>query len=526
MGFDIERVKRRAEEDFEQAWLDSKDMIKKKGKLLSLRKKGSSHPLFDLIQEIRQLLIELGFREVVVPTLIEKSEIFKQYGPQAPVILDRIFFLAALERPDIGISNEKISKIKKIVKGFDSVDGLQSVFRRYKTGKIEADDLSEVLMDELGVEEGQATAILSLFEEFQELEPVPTNMTLRSHTTAGWFFVLQEVQQREDLPIQLFTVGSKYRREQKLDRTHLCKSWTASLVVMTEKMSLEDGKRLTEKIMKELGFEEVDFNIKRATSKYYAPQTEFEVYVKHPETGEMIEVGDAGFYSPVTLARYGISNQVFNLGIGLERILMIREGEVDIRALVYPYQYRELEFSDNEVARTLEFEKEPKTNIGKKIAERIKKTAEDHKDEPSPCKFSAFKGKINDSEVLVQIVEPEKDTKLIGPAGFNEIYIYDGNVIGVPPEGWKEDEFLKKVREKGISTGITYMDAFAAQVASEIEEAVQKGKGEVKVRVPIARSLNDINLKLGKSARRYITNNKKRIDVRGPVFATAIVKID
>lgn len=525
MAFDINRIKEEAEEDYEEAWLDSKGLIESKGKLFSLEGKGSTHPLFDLLQEIRQILVKLGFREIVVPTLIEEDEIYKQYGPQAPVILDRIFFLANLERPDIGISDEKIDQIKDIIQGFDFPDELKTIFKKYKLGEINSDDLPEVLMTELGIEEYQATALLSLFEEFRELKPVPTSLTLRSHTTAGWFSVLQQIQQREDLPIQLFAVGPKYRREQKLDKTHLYESWTASLVIMTEEMSLEDGKRLTEKIMDKLGFKKVNCKIKRATSKYYAPKTEFEVYVKHPETGEMIEVGDAGFYSPVALARYDISNPVFNLGIGLERVLMIREGVEDIRELIYPYQYQEIEPTDEEIARMLEIKKEPKTKAGEKIAENIKKTAETHKDKPSPCKFKAFEGKINDAEVQVRVIETEEDTKLIGPAGFNEIYVYDGNIVGVPPEGWEEYKFLKKARDNGINTGITYMDAFAALAASRIEESIRKGEKKVKVRVPIVKSLGDLNLKLGRSARRYITNNKKRIDLRGPVFTTVLAEV-
>ena len=50
---------------------------------------------------------------------------------------------------------------------------------------------------------------------------------------------------------------------------------------------------------------------KNRTSKYYAPQTEYEIYVKHPRMDKMLEIGDAGFYSPVPLAKYKIAHPVW-----------------------------------------------------------------------------------------------------------------------------------------------------------------------------------------------------------------------
>jgi O-phosphoseryl-tRNA synthetase len=153
------------------------------------------------------------------------------------------------------------------------------------------------------------------------------------------------------------------------------------------------------------------------------------------------------------------------------------------------------------------------------------KVAERHADEPSPCKFKTIEGKLSGRSVRVSVVEPECKTKLIGPAGFNTIYVHDGNLIGVPPKGWEKNRYLNTVREWGVSTGIRYMDAFAALAAHEIEQAVRRKKRKVKIRVRAVKLLSDINLVLDKAAQRYITDNKKRIDVRGPVFTTVIAEI-
>jgi len=523
--FDIRKIRAKAEKDYERAWLETSEQIEKYGKLLNLTDRRRPHAIFELILKVRQALLEMGFEEVMLPTIVEQGEVFTQYGPEAPVILDRVFFLAGLDRPDIGLSKRRMQQIQKIIPRFKDFKHLQDIFRRYKRGKISPDDFVETMVRELKIEESKATALISLFKELKELKPVPTSMTLRSHLSAGWFSVLREMVKREPLPIQLFSIGPKFRREQQLDPTHLYDSWTASLVVVAERMSLEDGRRLVKQLLGKLGFENVKLVVKEATSKYYAPRTEFEIFVRHLKMGEYVEVGDAGFYSPVPLSKYGIPYPVFNFGMGLERLLMVMTGETDIRALVYPYLYKPTVFSDAQLAGMLKFERMPESDVGREIAQAITRIAEQHADEPSPCEFKAFDGKLLNKRVSVSVVEPERGTKLIGPAGFNMIYVHDGNFIGVPPKGWEKDKFLNTVREWGVSTGIRYMDAFAALAAHEIERAARTGERKVKVRVRAVKLLSDINLVLDKAAQRYITDNNKRIDVRGPVFTTVIAEI-
>lgn len=519
--FDTRKIREDAKKDYEKAWLETARLLKTKGKFFTLIKKPSRHLLPELATKVRKVLLDMGFAEVYLPTIVDVSEIRRQYGPESAVILDRVFFLAGFDRPDIGISKDKLGKINEIIPGFAKVDKLKGIFRKYKKAEISSDDLIETMVKELGMEEVQATKLISeVFPEFKALKPIPTNLTLKSHTTSLWFPVLSEMLKREPLPLQLFSIGQKFRREQQLDPTHLYESWTASVVIAAEDISLEDGERVTREILSKLGFDRVKLSTKAATSKYYAPQTEFEVFVKHPQTGEFIEVGDAGFYSPVALSNYGIAYPVFNLGIGLERVLMIQTGETDMRALVYPYLYKPTEFSDAELSSIIKLEREPSTAAGKKITAAIVETAKKHADEPSPCEFKAFEGELRDRRVVVKVIEPESDTKLIGPAGFNEIYVHDGNIVGMPPSGWERDKFLSAVRSKGVSTGTRYIDAFAALAAHEIERAAKGRKRQVKIRVRNVKLPSDINLKIDEAAKRYITANKKRIDIRGPVFTT------
>lgn len=518
--FDPKRIREEAQKDFEKSWRESVKLLPEGGSF-RLERKESRHPLWKVIERARNALLEMGFSETVVPTIIHRHEVYRQYGPQAPLILDRIFFLSVLERPDIGIDQEKIEKLKEISPELE-IPKLQQILRRYKLGEISADDLVEVMMDELGLSEEQASLALSLFKEFTELKPQTSEMTLRSHTTAGWFTVLREAMKREPLPLQFFSIGPKYRREQRLDPSHLYESWTASLVVMARELGLKDGVKITEEFLGRLGYPRLEFRFKRATSKYYAPGTEFEVFVKHPISGEPIEVGDGGMYSPVALANYEILYPVFNLGVGLERIAMLETGETDIRKLVYPYLYLPASFTDEQLTKMLEFIETPKTPEGLQIAERIEKVAREKKDEPSPCSFPVWEGTLLGRKVRVEIFEHEEGKKLVGPAGFNELYIYQGDLLGIDPE-WKE---AREVMERGVCVGLNYMRAFAMLAARRIEEACERGEKSVEVEVKTVRHPSDINIRLKEPLQYHITSNRKRVDIRGPVFTSVRAQID
>jgi len=519
MKIDTRKLLKDAQKDYERTWAESAKLLKVKGKYFALEKKKKKHPLFDLIVQARNIFLEMGFAEVVTPLITEECHVYLQYGPEAPVILDRIFYLAGLPRADIGISKEKISEIKRIIPHFNGVKELQHIFRKYKRGEIESDDLAETLVEELKIREEQATQIISLFPEFSQLRPVPTKLTLRSHTTSSWFPILKEMQYKETLPLQLFSISPKFRREQKLDVKHLYESWTASIVIMAEEISLEDGQEIVGQFFKKLGFVEVELKIKRATSKYYAPKTEFEAFVRHPENGELIEVGDGGLYNPLSLARYQIPYPVFNFGAGLERIAMIKTGIDDIRKLVYPHLYVKADYTDEQLARMVEVDQTPLTREGENLVKAIIQTALKNANQPSPCQFLAYKGKFFDHNIEVHVYESDERKKLIGPAALNIVYVYDGNILGIPKEGLENNKIVGMARKKGVSTGIRYLDAIAALAAASIEKKINAGEiGEIDARVKIAKLPSDVNVRVQAAGIACITSKNKKIIVKGPVF--------
>ena len=274
-----------------------------------------------------------GFAEIENLTILPESDVTKEYGPEALVILDRAFYLAELPRPEIGVSAQRIQQVEKIAGHSIPVEQLQAVLRSYKRGDIEADDLIDMLMSNIGVTDEQATEVIHrVFPELYKLKPVPTDKTLRSHMSATWFHTLAAMQDKATYPVALFAVGPRYRNEQREDAHHLRVHHSASMVIMDPEMSLEAGRDVAADVLRAYGFEDVRFETKAATSKYYTPHNEEEVFVKYHD--EWVELADIGMYSPVALANFEIRYPVFNAGFGIERMAMILQQADDIRKLV------------------------------------------------------------------------------------------------------------------------------------------------------------------------------------------------
>jgi O-phosphoseryl-tRNA synthetase len=491
--FDTGEIKSKAKSNFTDAWIATAKLIPT-GTKISLPKKGKPHLVRELIQKSRQILLNLGFDEVENLTLLPDSDVVKQYGPEARVILDRAFYLAELPRPDIGLSEKRITQIKKIVEEID-VEKLQTILRNYKKGEIEADNLIEELIAKLSITDYQATELMDkVFPEIKDLQPVPSNKTLRSHMTATWFHTLAALQDKATFPVALFSVGPRYRNEQREDARHLRVHHSASIVVMDPEMSLDAGRAITKDIMQQYGFSDIKFETKTATSKYYAPGQEQEVFVTHKDT--WLEIADIGMYSPVALANFDIKYPVFNAGFGIERLGMLIYEVDDVRKLAFP-QFSVTEYSDEDIAKSITYIASPQTARGLKIAQAIEETARKHKDEIAPCEFLAWK----DEPVEVKVVETEAGKRLIGPAGFNEICVANGAIYS-------------DIAPSGVYTGINYMRAIAMGAAAAIESSHDNLTYQVKG----IKHLSDLNLEIPEAVRQYIEGQNKKIGVKGAVF--------
>lgn len=541
MKFSPEDWKKKAHENFEGAWHDGPSVITpagQDGKYPRLRyKRAQAHPIFETINRLREIYLSLGFDEIENPVIVEEQDIYRQFGPEAMAVLDRVFYIGGLPRPNVGIAKKQLDEINEILMSHHSplVHGhpvpagssgqkepfqpmsketeerLRETLHAYKKSEIDGDELTYELAKVLGVDDGIVVHILdAVFPEFKSLVPESSRSTLRSHMTSGWFMTLGSIWERTPLPIQLFSVDRCFRREQAEGPTRLMTYHSASCVIAGEDVTIEDGKAVSEALLSAFGYTDFRFQPDEKRSKYYMPDSQTEVYARHPVHG-WVEVATFGMYSPSALAEYGIGVPVMNLGLGVERLAMIAYNANDVRQLSHP-QFFPKPVTDREIARAVHLREEPISPEGKTLAVAITRIATAHATAPGPCSFDAWEGVFGTTRVKVVVEETEVNAKLCGPACANEIFVHEGSILGVP-----DAEKWKAVRTEGVTTGIAYLDAASALAAARIEEAARCGRATL-VQVKMAKLPSDINLKIEDYAMRAITDTKKKVDVRGPVF--------
>jgi O-phosphoseryl-tRNA synthetase len=518
MRFNPEDWKQKSHENFEGAWHEGPSVLTPASHNdtypCRVYKRAQAHPVFATINRLRETYLSLGFDEAEVPVIIDEKDIYRQFGPEAMAVLDRVFYLGGLPRPNVGIARDRLDKINEILgKAMTSAteEKLRETLHAYKKSEIDGDELTFELSKVLKTDDGVVVHILdAVFPEFRELAPESSRSTLRSHMTSGWFMTLGSIWDKSQQPLRMFSVDRCFRREQAEGPTRLMTYHSASCIVAGEDVTIEDGKAVSEALLSAFGYTDFRFQPDEKRSKYYMPDSQTEVYARHPVHG-WVEVATFGMYSPSALAEYGIGVPVMNLGLGVERLAMIAYNANDVRQLCFP-QFFPRAISNQEIARAVHLREEPVSAEGKRLANAIAATAAANATAQGPCSFTAWEGSLGVVKVKVTVDESESNAKLCGPACANEIFVHDGSVLGVPDvEKWKQ------VRTDGVPTGLSYLSAVSALAAARIEEASRCGKGTT-VQVKMAKLPSDINLKIEEYAMRFVTDNKKKVDVRGPVF--------
>ncbi|MCP8313822.1 MAG: O-phosphoserine--tRNA ligase, partial [archaeon] len=128
----------------------------------------------------------------------------------------------------------------------------------------------------------------------------------------------------------------------------------------------------------------------------------------------------------------------------------------------------------------------------------------------------------------LKIIQNEEGKRLLGRAAFNEIVVYNGDILGIPKEDedFPKRELIKEARENGVPVGIRYIDSLAAFVANGIEEAIESGKKEFFMKRAMTSTSGELNIKVKEDALKFITSKNKRIDLRGPVFMMVKAQIE
>jgi phenylalanyl-tRNA synthetase alpha chain len=160
-------------------------------------------------------------------------------------------------------------------------------------------------------------------------EDFAREVALRGHTTSLSMRYLSGMAQGDlEPPQRYFSVEKAYRND-TIDATHLLEFFQIEGWVMAEDLSVRDLMGTFEEFYEQFGITDVQFK------PHYNPYTEpsFELFGRHPETGELIEIGNSGLFREEVLAPLGVECDVMAWGLALERLAMLYTGADDIRDL-------------------------------------------------------------------------------------------------------------------------------------------------------------------------------------------------
>ncbi|MFB6136835.1 MAG: phenylalanine--tRNA ligase subunit alpha [Halobacteriaceae archaeon] len=158
-------------------------------------------------------------------------------------------------------------------------------------------------------------------------ESFASALALRGHTTSLSARHLAGVARGDLEPPQRFFSVEKAYRNDTLDATHLLEFFQIEGWVMAEELSVRDLMGTFREFYRQFGITDLEFK------PTYNPYTEpsFELFGRHPETDELIEIGNSGIFRPEMLDPLGVEADVMAWGLALERLLMLVTGAEDIR---------------------------------------------------------------------------------------------------------------------------------------------------------------------------------------------------
>ena len=147
---------------------------------------------------------------------------------------------------------------------------------------------------------------------------------LRTHTTS---LSIQHLAEHKDPPVKAFCVGRVYRRE-SIDPTHLPEFEQLEGIVMDKDVSFKNLLGYLKEFYGRMGFSSVRF--RPGYFPYTEPSVEPEVFIE--ELG-WVELGGAGIFREEVTAPWGIICPVLAWGLGVSRVAMLRMGLSDLREL-------------------------------------------------------------------------------------------------------------------------------------------------------------------------------------------------
>lgn len=252
---------------------------------------GKKHPYLNFLDEVREKLVTLGFKEMT-GTAVETAffNFDSLYTPQDHPAreLDGIYYI---KEPLFG----DLSKYANIIKQVKAVH-----------------------------ETGGDTGSRGWGYNYSEEET--RRLILRGHGTCLSARTL--LSKNLEVPSKYFSIARVYRPE-VVDKTHLSEFNQVEGIVVAENLNLRDLLGVLGKFAKEIaGADKIRF--KPDYFPFTEPSVELSAY---KENYGWVEFGGSGIFRPEVTLPLGIKVPVIAWGLGVDRLFMMREGLEDIRCI-------------------------------------------------------------------------------------------------------------------------------------------------------------------------------------------------
>ncbi len=248
---------------------------------------GKEHPLRRIIQEIREIFLNLGFTEA-------KGD-----------YLDSAFWnFDSLFQPQDHAARE-----------------MQDTF--YVKNPLSCDLPDDALVERVAKTHEDGGNTDSEGWHYSWDADIARQSVLRTHTTG----ISTKALESWDLPIKMFSVGRVFRRE-TFDYKHLPEFHQVEGLVAAPGINYQNLLGTLKEFYKKLGFE---VRFRPAYFPYTYLSTECEIYLEEKES--WIELGGCGMFRPEVLEPLGVKVPALAFGLGIERLAMIRYDLSDIRML-------------------------------------------------------------------------------------------------------------------------------------------------------------------------------------------------
>ncbi|HIG99915.1 MAG TPA: phenylalanine--tRNA ligase subunit alpha [Thermoplasmata archaeon] len=248
---------------------------------------GKPHPLVQLISEIRQIFVEMGFQEI-----------------QGDYVESCFWNMDVLFIPQDHPARE-----------------MQDTFYCKVPSKVSISE--QQLLNEIAKvhENGGSTGSTGWGYIFSKTEG--ERALLRTHTTVN---TIRYLYNHPQPPCKVFSLERVFRNE-NIDTTHLPEFYQIEGIIYEENANFRQLIGILKEFYRRMGFEKIRFR------PGYFPYTEPSMEVEVFWNGKWLELGGSVIFRPEVTEPIGVKNPVLAWGLGLERLAMLRYGLTDIRTL-------------------------------------------------------------------------------------------------------------------------------------------------------------------------------------------------